>query len=422
MSQPRAAAWATASVGTAGPPRQRVAEELGAVLALDRGDRLLLGDGERRHRRSTLEQVHVVGGEGAVADERREQPVVEVARHDPHHGPPGAIVPGAAPRSRGRADAHRLLLGDEPARPVEAAERQGGGQVGFRTGLGEHPAVARRDHGRPAEETGEPLAQVLQATSGQDDADQDLVRLLDPFEDAGLLVEHRPEDLGDDPLGLDGRRGQQEGEPGVLRLPAPSFDLLGGPPGDRDRCGSVERALLDEVLTRGLPRLYRLGVGADEVVAGLGRGPEQRRAQHTSHGLVGVTDELGSGQRGQCHKAVEVHAADEVAAGDRCRGRRWQLRLNHAAIIGNIHHEPTVIAVDSVAGSVRHNQPESAGPPRNPRTGGDPWQRQRRSGRQRSPSAQPCCCTDPFDRRSSSAPSLRRSTSAWAATPRSFPS
>ncbi|GAA2169812.1 hypothetical protein GCM10009845_37520 [Pedococcus bigeumensis] len=61
--------------------------------------------------------------------------------------------------------------------------------------------------------------------------------------------------------------------------------------------------------------------------------------------------QLGAGQRRQREQPVEAHAADEVAAG-RGRTDRWQLRVNQAAILGNIHHEVTVIALDSVAASV----------------------------------------------------------------------
>ena len=67
MSHPRAAAWATASVGGAGPAGEGVAQELGAVLALDGRDRLLLGDGQGRDGGRALEQVDVVGGERPVA-------------------------------------------------------------------------------------------------------------------------------------------------------------------------------------------------------------------------------------------------------------------------------------------------------------------------------------------------------------------
>ena len=72
--------------GGPGTTGQGVAEELGAVLALDGRDGLVLRDGERGDRRGPLEQAHVVDREVPVAAEGDEDAVVEVSGDDAHGG------------------------------------------------------------------------------------------------------------------------------------------------------------------------------------------------------------------------------------------------------------------------------------------------------------------------------------------------
>ena len=76
MSQPSEAACDDGVGRVPGAPGEGVAQELGAVLALDRRDGLLLGDGQGRDGGRPLEHVHVGGGEGPLGREGPEQAVV----------------------------------------------------------------------------------------------------------------------------------------------------------------------------------------------------------------------------------------------------------------------------------------------------------------------------------------------------------
>ncbi len=90
--------------GVAGPSGEGVAEELGAVLALDRRDRLVLGDGQRGDGGGPLEHVDVGAAEGRAGGEGAEHPEVGGAGDDADEGAGGVGATG-----RGRAS--------PPARP-----------------------------------------------------------------------------------------------------------------------------------------------------------------------------------------------------------------------------------------------------------------------------------------------------------------
>ena len=117
----------------AGATGEGVAQELGAVLALDRGDGLLLGDRQRRDRGGPLEQVHVGGGQRTLGREGAEQAVVGGARDDLDEGPVAARRAGVArarpARSRrggdrcGRSSPARGCARPRPAPPAMARTR-----------------------------------------------------------------------------------------------------------------------------------------------------------------------------------------------------------------------------------------------------------------------------------------------------------
>ena len=309
----------------------------------------------------------------------------------------------------------------QPAGAVEAVERQGRAR-----GPRRYPACAstrpslRGHHRGAAEEAGQPLAEVLEPAAGEHDADQDLVGLLDALEDPGLLVEDRTEHLGDDALGPDRVRSR-------ARAGARPRSRAGPPavgPGPRCRPTMARAAapssgtLLEGVLAGRLPGLDGLGVGADEVVA---RGRARRRAARPA----GRRGAAGRG-RGPARRPRARAASGARRGARRRRGRgwgagppgRWQLRVNQAAILGNIHHEATVIALDSVAASVRrnHDGTQRRGAEVGDGSAGDD------SGRPRSPSDRPRSSTAPTAPRPRSwRPSRPRSTSRSVATPTSCP-
>ncbi len=174
--------------GGAGASGQGVAEELGAVLALDGRDGLVLGDGEGGDRRGPLEQAHVVDREVPVAAEGDEDAVVEVAGDDAHGGAVGGRAVGAR--------AHRLGLGEQAARAVEALERQRVVELALRTGAGDDAAVGRRHHHGAVEEADDLLAEVVERAAGEDDLHERAVGVLEPAQDRGLVLEDGAEHLG----------------------------------------------------------------------------------------------------------------------------------------------------------------------------------------------------------------------------------
>ena len=136
--------------------------------------------------------------------------MVEVARDDPHHRPPGVWR-----RAARRMPTGSCSVMSRPVRSKQSSARAAA-RSSLGPGLGEHPAVAAGHHRGAAEEAGQALAEVLEATAGQHDADEDLVGLVHALEDAGLLVEHGPEDLGDHALGacaVGGARSERAARP-----------------------------------------------------------------------------------------------------------------------------------------------------------------------------------------------------------------
>ncbi len=220
MSHPRAVAWATTSAG--GPARPESASRRNSARYLlstaETACSLVMARAATVAARSSRWTSSAVRTRSSTKTARRPWLVWPAAMR--HHGAAGVgCIPG--PYADG------LAFGDEPTGPVEAVEGKGCLEVLLRPRLGQHASVTAGDHRRAAEELRQAPAQVLQATTGEHDVDEDVVGLLDAFEDPGLLVEHGVEHLGEDPLGTDRGRGDQERHPLVLRRLTPAAHLVG---------------------------------------------------------------------------------------------------------------------------------------------------------------------------------------------------
>ena len=148
------------------------------------------------------------------------------------------------------------------------------------------------------------------------------------------------------------RAASTRGSPTAVARSRQPPDLLAGAPGDREGGGAVEGTLLEGVLAGCLPRLDRLGVGADEVVPGVGVAPSSEARSTPRSSWSGSCTSSVPAREGRVSSPSRLTPPTRSRLGAGGAGR-WQLRVNQAAILGNIHHEVTVIALDSVAGSVR---------------------------------------------------------------------
>ena len=192
------------ALGRPGPAGQDVAQEVGPVLALDRRDRLGLGDRQRGDRRRPLQQVHVVVGRARGRRRRRRAGRGRARR------PRSGRRRGAAPALAGGREPDRLGLDDEPARPSKQPRSC---DLPRASGAGQHAAVGGGHHDRrrrrmPASS----LAQAVQPAAVEHDLDQRAVRLLRAGERGGLPVEHLGEHLVEDVV--EARRPRAARSPG----------------------------------------------------------------------------------------------------------------------------------------------------------------------------------------------------------------
>ena len=121
-SQPKPAACSSTYAGSPARPEEDVAEEVAAVLVLDRRHGLLAGDHQRGDGRRPLQRVHVVRADGRRG--RAHQPG-QVGARRPRSGAPAAPRrrAGSPPRSRARRAAGRW--GRPDRRCASAARRSG---------------------------------------------------------------------------------------------------------------------------------------------------------------------------------------------------------------------------------------------------------------------------------------------------------
>ena len=152
---------------------QRVPQELRAIAALDRRDRLLLGHGEGGHGRRAAQEVKIGVGERGSLGEGPEETELAAARDDRHEGSVVTLVAElACPR--------RLALDEQAPGRVEAltAERVALG----RGRASEDPSIRRRHDAGPAEELGEGGAQVLEGSVVEDDLLEQPVEVVLPLQ------------------------------------------------------------------------------------------------------------------------------------------------------------------------------------------------------------------------------------------------
>ncbi len=202
----------------------------------------------------------------------------------------------------GGTGAHRLGLDDEPARPVEAVEAL---DLLEAAGAGQHATVGGGDHGDPAADADELLAQAVQPAAGQHDLDQRAVRLLRAGQHGGLPVEHLGEHLVDDVVeahGL-GQPDDRQAEPvGLLEHRRGQVGQVAAAL-DRQAGQTAAGQLLDE-------RGQALGDGAQGVAGGqqqlLRLDPRQDvghlhdvQAAHHAGQAGPPGEDLGAGQAGQ---------------------------------------------------------------------------------------------------------------------------
>ena len=239
-----------------------------------------------------------------------EQPVVEAARRR------------SAPWRAGvrRRAASRMPTGSrsviEAAGAVEAVEGQGCGEVVLAAGLASTRPSLVVTIAAPPRKPASRWHEVLEAAAGEHDADEDLVRLLDALEDAGLLVEHRAEDLGDDALGRDRGRRRAPGADRLRRARArqrPDWSAV--PPATASAAAPSSEHCSNGVL----PAASHASTASASAQTRWWRGSvaaPSSEARVTPRGSwSGAVDQLGARERGQGEQPLEAHAADEVTAG-----------------------------------------------------------------------------------------------------------
>ncbi len=311
-----------------------------------------------------------------MAAERDEHPVVEVPRDDAHGGP---ARPSGGPGALAR-QSHRLALGEQPARAVEAALPLGVGELAARACSRDDATVGRRHHRRPVEEADDLLAEVVERAAREHDLHEGAVGVLEPAQHRRLVLEDRAQHLGREgaeaALGhLDERqadaRGRLDEQPVCRRV---------GSRDDQPRRSGVVQGLDDRgrsrarwsrrqrgnsgtggtgwcpwrdaasASTRQCARPRRPGVGplVSEV---------RLRAWRSGRVLSTVASRpIGRcrhGALGRCGEAGDEAERDARDLGDRSggaagRGRGWQVTIATGRIVGNFHHERTLPSVDTV--------------------------------------------------------------------------
>ena len=210
-SQPREAACADRGGHVVDPSGEQVAQEVGPVLVLDRGDGEALGHGQRGHRRGPLQAVHVGVGDGR-AGERDDPAVVDPSGHDRDDR---AVVPAVGRPRRRRLD-------PEPPEPVERRRLEDPGELVGVAGLGHHPPVRGGDEHRPAQDRGQLGGEVGEVAALEHHRDQGPVHLLAAGGQRGLAVEQRRQHLVEDVVEADALRelDHREAAPvGLLQQP-----------------------------------------------------------------------------------------------------------------------------------------------------------------------------------------------------------
>jgi hypothetical protein len=142
----------------AAPPGQDVAQEVALVAGLDRGDRELLGDDQRGHRRGPLEDLHILAGQFAVTGHRNDPAMVERPGHDADYRDLHVAVSAqTGPPMQQRGQVRRHLAGG-----------------------GQHPPAGVGDTHRPAKQPDQLVGDLLQSPAVQHDLEQHMVHLLGP--------------------------------------------------------------------------------------------------------------------------------------------------------------------------------------------------------------------------------------------------
>ena len=152
------------------------------VLVLDRGDRLVLGDQQRGHRRGTLEGLHVVGGDRPLDPDTHQTGEVGAARSHPQ--------PENLPLAGGRGLADHPLDPDPAGgldevvllqqRALRVAER--GGAL---------PAVGGRDHDAGVERAGHLVGDADQVAALEHDLGEPGVQRVDARQPADGAVSYQ---------------------------------------------------------------------------------------------------------------------------------------------------------------------------------------------------------------------------------------